>query len=194
MGNFWLTHLIQPLENQNIQQTVSVFLEFLHFPPTLSLMLSSPFMLKCYIFVNLFIVLVPGTLVVPTAVDLTPVPGTVSEAPDVIATTEKIAPQEAASTPAPVPEATEAAVTTEEAPSLTEEAPSSSTEAPVIQSDDQIETAAPTDAPKSEEAGPEEMATTEALTEDKEPTAQPEIVEETGSESPNNVEIEGEEG
>ncbi|XP_048065823.1 uncharacterized protein si:ch211-156j16.1 isoform X2 [Megalobrama amblycephala] len=127
-----------------------------------------------------------STLVVPTAVDLTPVPGTVSEAPDVIATTEKIAPQEAASTPAPVPEATEAAATTEEAPS-------SSTEAPVIQSDDQIETSAQTDAPKSGEAGPEELATTEALTEDKEPTAQSEIVKETGSESPNNVEIEGEE-
>ncbi|XP_067251054.1 threonine-rich protein isoform X2 [Chanodichthys erythropterus] len=134
-----------------------------------------------------------STLVVPTAFDLTLVQGTVSEAPDVIATTEKIAPQEAASTPAPVPVATEAAATTE-APSLTEEAPSSSsTETPVIGLDDQIKTAAPTDAPKLEEAGPEEMATTEALTEDKEPTTQPEKVEEIGSESPTNVKIDGEE-
>lgn len=106
---------------------------------------------------NLFVVLVLGTLVVPTAIGSTPQPNLASDSPTFTYTTEVTSPQDAVSTSEPAPEVTEAAATTEEVPMV-------STTAPVIQSGTPLETTALTDTTQSTEAVPIETTSPEATT------------------------------
>lgn len=106
---------------------------------------------------NLFIVLSPATLMVPTAIGITPETNVVSTQPVVSAKTEVAAPQDSTSTDAPGREATEAAASTKEVPVV-------STTAPVTQSETPVEKTTLTDTTQSTEAGTEETATPEATT------------------------------
>ncbi|XP_050973781.1 podoplanin isoform X2 [Labeo rohita] len=97
------------------------------------------------------------TLMVPTAIGITPETNVVSTQPVVSAKTEVAAPQDSTSTDAPAREATEAAASTKEVPVV-------STTAPVTQSETPVEKTTLTDTTQSTEAGTEETATPEATT------------------------------